>query len=385
MIYGNDLSHHQSADAVLQLTAKGKAQFLIFRTGFGTHSKDKHFARYIADSEARGYKNSVYHASYAGTVQEAVQEADFCIDLLEETGAKVEMPVFYDYEYFSAKYNEQRGIRTTPQLVQELTTAFCERVKQRGYRAGVYFNKDYLVRFYTEEYFEAHPDYATWYARPGYAHPDYPCDLWQYASNDGTADFGYKGAIDKNILVDEDVWSATFEAMEPLSADPCRLYIGFASSGDIETLVTYIEGLGIHTEVVDGYIITDPASKGDQCYIMTKVNKLGNIDCRMYEEEDKPQTEEDQLSGKTEQLEKDLIAEREIALARAEEIEKLKAELYEAIGNYGRVSGELSDMKRQLDQANRQLAAERASNEVHSKELAQCKDKLNKIKEIVGG
>ena len=363
MIYGNDLSHHQSADAVLQLDAKGKAQFLIFRTGFGTHSKDKHFARYIADSEARGYKNSVYHASYAGTVQEAVQEADFCIDLLEETGAKVEMPVFYDYEYFSAKYNEQRGIHTTPQLVQELTTAFCERVKQRGYRAGVYFNKDYLVRFYTEEYFEAHPDYATWYARPGYAQPDYPCDLWQYASNDGTADFGYKGAIDKNILMDEDVWSATFEAMEPLSADPCRLYIGFASSGDVKTLVTLIEGLGIKAEIADGYITTGYASKGDQCYILAECGRLG-IPCRMYEEEDKLQTEEDQLSGKTEQLEKDLIAEREIALARAEEIEKLKAE---------------------LAQANRQLAAERASNEIHSKELAQCKDKLNRIKEIVGG
>ena len=205
MIYGNDLSHHQSADAVIQLAEKGKAEFLIFRTGFGTYSEDKNFARYIRDSEEKNIPKGIYHASYAGTVQEAVQEADFCIGLLEETGAKTEMPVFFDYEYFSAEYNAKRGIATTPQLVQELTTAFCERVKQRGYRAGVYFNRDYLVRFYTEEYFKSHPDYATWYARPGYAQPDYQCDLWQYASDDGAADFGYRGAIDKNILMNSNI------------------------------------------------------------------------------------------------------------------------------------------------------------------------------------
>lgn len=64
------------------------------------------------------------------------------------------------------------------------------------------------------------------------------------------------------------------------------------------------------------------------------------------------------------QQEKDLEAEVEFNRAYKEEIEKLKAE---------------------LAQANRQLAAERASNEIHSKELAQCKDKLVQIKNIVGG
>jgi len=368
MIYGCDLSHHQSTDAVEQLVRGGKAKFVILRTGFGTYSEDTDFEEFIKDSEAAGLANSPYHASYAGTIYEARQEADFCIDRLEATGAKIELPVSYDYEYFSARYNEQRGIATTPQLVQELTEAFCERVKERGYRPGVYTNLDYYLRFYGEEFFEKHPDYAFWYARPGLVAPDLPCDIWQYASNNGLADFGYNGDIDKNIIFDEGIIEddIDIEVMQPLSQQSVPLYIGYASAGDIETLVTYIEGLGIKTKVVDGYIITKPASKGDQCYIMTKVNRLGNIDCRIYEEPkpEEEQTDLEKLQAKVKELQRDFDAEVEAKRCWQEKAEKAEA---------------------QLEQANRLLAAERASNEAHSKELAVCKDKLAKIKEIVRG
>ncbi len=140
MKYGNDLSKHQSIDAVAQLKNGGKAEFVILRSSFGTYSEDANFAHYVKDSERFGLKNSVYHASYAGTVSEAVEEADFCIDTMEKYGLtreKVELPIFYDYEYFSADYNAGRGIETTPQLVRALTLAFCGRVRERGYSAGV--------------------------------------------------------------------------------------------------------------------------------------------------------------------------------------------------------------------------------------------------------
>ena len=284
---------------------------------------------------------------------------------MEATGAKVELPVGYDYEYFSARYNEQRGIATTPQLVQELTTAFCERVKERGYRPAVYYNLDYLNRFYGEAYFKAHPDYVRWYARPGLAKPDKPCDIWQYACNNGLADFGYNGDIDKNIIFDGDLIKVHVEPMKPLSEDPCRMHIGYASGGDVKTLVALIEGLGIKAEVADGYITTGHASRGDQCYIMTECNRL-KIPYSIYEEPkaEEEKTEAEQLLGKIEQLKNDLAAEVEVKRCWQEKAEQLEKE---------------------LEQANRQLSAERASNEIHSKELAQCKDKLNKIKEIVGG
>ena len=368
MIYGCDLSHHQAADAVEQLVRGGKAKFVILRTGFGTYSKDTDFERYIKDSEKAGLPNSTYHASYAGTVAEAIEEADFCIDRLEATGAEIELPIAYDYEYFSANYNAGRGIATTPALVQALTTAFCERVKERGYRPAVYYNLDYLNRFYGEEYFKAHPDYVRWYARPGLSKPDRECDIWQYASNSGLADFGYNGDIDKNIIFDGDLIKVQVEPMKPLSEDPCRMYIGFASSGDVKTLVTLIEGLGIKTEVVDGYITTGYASKGDQCYVMTECNRL-KIPCKIYEEPKAEQTDIEKLRAKVEELQRDLDAEVEFNRGYQEQLEAANNKLLATTA--------------ELLTANKALSASRETLDSLTAENANLKSTINKVKEIL--
>ena len=134
MKYGCDISRHQSADAVELLHKGGKADFIILRSSFGTYREDEKFARYIKDTERLGFKNSIYHAAYAGTVAEAVEEADFCCDTLEKYGlgpADMELPIFYDYEYFSANYNAGRGIATTLQLVHSLTKGKRTRLQSR--------------------------------------------------------------------------------------------------------------------------------------------------------------------------------------------------------------------------------------------------------------
>ena len=368
MIYGCDLSHHQLPDAVEQLVRGGKAKFVILRTGYGTYSKDTDFEEFVKDSVVVNMPNSVYHASYAGTVAEAVQEADFCIDRLEATGAKAELPIAYDYEYFSANYNAGRGIATTPALVQALTTAFCERVKERGYRPAVYYNLDYLNRFYGEEYFKAHPDYVRWYARPGLSKPDRECDIWQYACNNGLADFGYNGDIDKNIIFDGALIKVQVEPMKPLSEDPCRMYIGFASSGDVKTLVTLIEGLGIKTEVVDGYITTGYASKGDQCYVMTECNRL-KIPCKIYEESKAEQTDIEKLRAKVEELQRDLDAEVEFNRGYQEQLEAANNKLLATTA--------------ELLTANKALSASRETLDSLTAENANLKSTINKVKEIL--
>lgn len=368
MKYGNDLSRHQSADAVELLHKGGKADFIILRSSFGTYSEDEKFARYIKDTERLGFKNSIYHAAYAGNVAEAVEEADFCCDTLEKYGlgaADMELPVCYDYEYFSADYNKGRGIATTPQLVQSLTTAFCERVKERGYKAGVYFNKDYLDRFYTKEYFKAHPDYWTWFTRPGYAQPDFDCDIWQYGSNNG-AEYGYNGDIDKNILYAEYI-DGDIEVMKPLSESPVRMLIGYASAGDIGTLVTYINGLGIEVDVKDGHILTKvPVSKGDQCYIMTEVNKLGNIDCMIYDIEDIC-ADCEKLKAEIAELEHQLVIEQQFKDAYWQDVQRLMAE---------------NEQLKAID-AMAELNNQKRLNSELIKEIKTLRDALIEIREIV--
>ena len=375
MKYGNDLSKHQSIDAVAQLKNGGKAEFVILRSSFGTYSEDANFAHYVKDSERFGLKNSVYHASYAGTVSEAVEEADFCIDTMEKYGLtreKVEMPIFYDYEYFSADYNAGRGIETTPQLVRALTLAFCGRVRERGYSAGVYLNKDYWDRFYGQKFFDDNPQLFIWYARPGLNKPDRDCYIWQYASDSG-ADFGYCGAIDKNILygsfAEEEI-----KPMQPLSESPARLIIGFATAGDIAKLTVLINGLGIKTEVKDGYIITKvPVSKGDQCYIMAEVNNLGNIDCKIYEES-KEESCADCESLKTEniKLQKQLKEKTKQNEECRQDIQRLTEE-----------NEQLKDKLLNQD-SDKALTEQKRLNSELIKELKSLKEKVYAIKDIVG-
>ena len=385
MKYGCDISRHQSADAVELLHKGGKADFIILRSSFGTYTEDEKFARYIKDTERLGFKNSIYHAAYAGTVAEAIEEADFCCDSLEKYGigpADMELPIFYDYEYFSADYNKGRGIATTPQLVQSLTTAFCERVKERGYKAGVYFNKDYLDRFYTKEYFKAHPDYWRWYARPGYAQPDYDCELWQYGSDNG-AEYGYNGDIDKNILYAEYI-EGDIEVMQPLSESPVRMLIGFATAGDIGTLTTYINGLGIEVDVKDGYILTKvTVSKGDQCYIMTEVNKLGNIDCVIYDTEDSCKDCE-KLKAEVAELKHQLVIEQQYKDAYWQDVQRLTKENESLKAQLEAVETD-EVLKAQLAAANKALSEQSRLNSELIKEIKPLREQLDKIREIVGG
>lgn len=281
-IYGNDISRHQTLNAVNELHAGGKSSFIITRSNIGTSKADEKFKTFISDIQRLNIKNSHYMANYCKNVEEAIAEADCMCDLIESVNDKVEMPLFFDWEYFSADYIKKYfGITITPSLLQSMALAFCRRIQERGYKAGIYLNKDYWDRFYGDAFFKNHPEIYVWYARPGYSKPDKPCYLWQYSSDNGR-DFGYTGGnIDKNILMGN--YIEEVKPMKPLSKEPCRMYIGFASQGDIKKLISKINGLGIDTEVNDGYITTGHASAGDQCYIMLDCNALG-IPCKIYEE-----------------------------------------------------------------------------------------------------
>lgn len=274
-----DISSHQSDIKIADL--KG-VDGVIYRLSIGTSKIDECFEKFM---KQKNDPIAVYVASYAKNAREAKSEAEYAIAACKKYG--IHPIIFFDWEYFSADYiKKQFGIETTQALVRGLTEAFCDRCIDGGFKTGVYFNYDYLTRFYGKIFFDnLHPEYRTWYTRPGLSAPDYDCDLWQYASNNG-AEFGYNGSIDKNKVVKETriIGNNDVKPMRPLSTSPIRLKIGFASVGDIRTLKVKIEGLGIKYEAVDGYIITAEVSAGDQCYILSDCNNLG-IPCVEYREE----------------------------------------------------------------------------------------------------
>lgn len=273
-----DISSHQNDIKIADL--KG-VDGVIYRLSIGTSKLDECFDNFM---KQKNDPIAVYVASYAKNAREAKSEAEYAIAACKQYG--IRPIIFYDWEYFSADYIKSKfGITATADLIREMTEAFCDTCIDNGYITGVYFNRDFLTRYYKTVFFDnLHPEYRTWYARPGFSAPDYDCDLWQYASNNG-AELGYNGNIDKNKVVKEPriMVNNDIKPMRPLSTSAIRLKIGFASGGDIQTLKVKIEGLGIACVVADGYIITSEASAGDQCYILSDCNKLG-IPCVEYKE-----------------------------------------------------------------------------------------------------
>lgn len=200
-IYGVDVSHNRSANIMEKIKANGKADFAILRAAIGSEAEDKYLEQYIEDSN--GMNRGFFSANYFGTVEDAEAEADFLIDTIEKYGFAPEalkLPVFCDWEYFSQEYWKKQGVEITPEQLREMTEAFCDRVKERGYRAGVYANKDFYENWYGEEFFRQHPEYCIWYARPGVDKPDKNCYIWQYACDNG-AEYGADEPLDKNILM----------------------------------------------------------------------------------------------------------------------------------------------------------------------------------------
>lgn len=271
-----DISKHQGGINLKGLTG---VDGVIYRIAIGTSKLDDSFKNFVAQ---KNDPLGVYVASYAKNAREAKAEAEYAIAACKQYG--IHPIIFFDWEYFSADYIKKKfGITATADLIREMTEAFCDTCIDNGYITGVYFNRDFLIRYYKAVFFDnLHPEYRTWYARPGFSAPDYDCDLWQYASNNG-AELGYNGNIDKNKVVKEPriMVNNDIKPMRPLSTSAIRLKIGFASGGDIRTLKTKIDGLGIACVVADGYIITSEVSTGDQCYILTDCNNLG-IPCVEY-------------------------------------------------------------------------------------------------------
>ena len=62
----------------------------------------------------------------------------------------------------------------------------------------------------TKDYFEKHPQFYIWYARPGYATPGRECYLWQYDSDIGL-EYGVDEPLDKNGLLGEDVANVSLD------------------------------------------------------------------------------------------------------------------------------------------------------------------------------
>lgn len=190
-IHGIDVSEFQGNIDWSLVKAEG-IQFAMLRAGYGSGTIDLQFRKNAEGCNRVGIPCGVYWFSYAYTPEMARQEAEHCIETIEEF--EISYPVCIDFEYASVRYAESVGVIVTRELATEIIEAFCNRVEELGYFAMYYSNLDYL-----NQYFEPflRPKYALWYAQYA-SRPEISGQaIWQY-KDDGRVE-GISTNVDMNL------------------------------------------------------------------------------------------------------------------------------------------------------------------------------------------
>ena len=104
-------------------------------------------------AQENGIYCGVYHYSYAVSVEDAVNEANFCIENIKDY--KLEYPVAFDIE-------DKSMIKLGKRTLTDICTAFCDTLEKAGYYAIIYTNPNWLKNYlYKDELFSK---YDLWLA-----------------------------------------------------------------------------------------------------------------------------------------------------------------------------------------------------------------------------
>lgn len=163
-----------------------KTDFVIIRAGYGREisQKDKNFEVNYQGCKKSGIPCGAYWYSYAVTPEEAVREAQVCLEAIK--GKQFEFPVFFDIE-------EKRQLDLGMEKCSDIAAAFLKTVEKAGYFTGIYSSKSHLESFISEE---LRKRYAVWVAHYGVSKTTYAgtYGMWQ-KSNSGSIS-GISGKVD---------------------------------------------------------------------------------------------------------------------------------------------------------------------------------------------
>ena len=193
---GVDISSHQGENVDWEKLKAAGVDFAILRVGYrgytaGSMNIDTTFKRNVQAATEAGINVGVYFFSQAITAEEAVEEADFVLEIIKDYD--ISYPVVFDWENISSDTARTTGISSD--VVTDCAIAFCERVEDAGYMPMVYFNMTIGYFYYDLGRLEG---YDFWFA--GYTESPnfyYHFDIWQYTSS-GSID-GVNGRTDMNI------------------------------------------------------------------------------------------------------------------------------------------------------------------------------------------
>ena len=198
-VKGIDVSEWQG-DIDWQQVKDSGVEFVIIRVGGrgteeGSFYTDDRAEDYYEGATEVGLKVGAYFFSQSITVEEAIEEAEFVLNAVEDWD--IQMPLVYDWEYMG--YDVRTG-KMDSRTLTDMAKAFCDTIQDAGYTPMIYFGRSQSMEMMK---LEELTDYSFWLAMYTTI-MDYPykIDIWQY-TDEGTVP-GINGNVDMNLLLTYD-------------------------------------------------------------------------------------------------------------------------------------------------------------------------------------
>ena len=190
-----DLSYHNGNVDFSRVKKTGVYGF-IQRLGYGIGNIDVKARNNINEGLKNNLKVGGYWFSYAYTENMAIQEGLCCVEFLKLYKGKLELPIFFDFEYDSDRYSKKcLGRSLTVKERTNIVKKFCNVLSKHGWYVGNYANLDYVNnKFYQSEL--NHID--LWIAKWSDFKPNIKHTIWQYTEK-GYCE-GVNGFVDKNFM-----------------------------------------------------------------------------------------------------------------------------------------------------------------------------------------
>ena len=173
-------------------------EFAIIRCGFaGNYSKydDKKFVRNVKECQRLGIPFGVYLYSYAQDVEDAKDEANHTLRLLQ--GLNLSYPVFYDLEENSVMSTVSKS------TIAKVAETYVSMIKAAGYNCGVYANLYWFNNYLTDPYFDSVMKWVAQY--------NVECNYQKYYSMWQGTSSGYVDGIAGNVDI-----NVTFDSMQQM-------------------------------------------------------------------------------------------------------------------------------------------------------------------------
>ena len=192
---GLDVSSYQEDIDWERVRAEG-FDFAFIRIGYRGYSvgnifPDERARENLAEAKAAGFDVGVYFYAQAISVEEAKEEARWCLDFLGSEA--LQLPVVYDWEYVGPAARTGGMDKAT---LTECVKTFCTTVQEAGFQPMVYFNKHVSQDLLDLEALSEYPFWLAQYKEQ--MDCPYQVDFWQYTEEGNIP--GIEGDVDIDLM-----------------------------------------------------------------------------------------------------------------------------------------------------------------------------------------